>query len=936
MYHKRTHSGSSITGLTLLLMFLLAMSTPMRAQLRSEGPMPEDLKQNVQELYDAYKQRAKEYTGSRVRDRQQLMEASYHINKMLANGHIIYGDPLSNLVSRIADTLLVDYPELRSELRFYTVTSSDVNAFTTPQGMVFINTGLIAQVENEAQLAFIISHEIIHYYRDHGMEELVGKKDKKTSGDLDDEAERNGDFLRRHSRSREMESEADSLGIALFYLNSPYSKDVCDGVFDVLQYGELPFDEIPFDTNWFNTQYFKLNGCWLDTIAEITSRDNYDDSRSTHPNLLTRRQRTSATLDGYYGGDNFVMTSKDEFERLRHLARIECIRQDLLQGNYPRALYNSWVLLKTTPDDATLHRYIVQALYGAATFKNNDKQNDVLPDYKKIQGESQQVYYALRQMTKNQASVIALHKAWEMHMRYPNNAAYEAISADLMEQLRLNGGMSLPDFLSEPPRAESDSATVAAAAEKEKTENKSQSKYDRIKQKRQSQTERKPIAYSLTDLMMTDPTLRPMLREHLGGTAKDEADAIAEAKKDTSAIILFNPCYWIVKDKKDELQIASSMSHEESLRDRLIRMGSTFGHRTIDLSDEGMHEMTNSDQYNDFLTICEWMNEFWLTKGEFNLERTMQPTMDELLYRYGARNINITAVLNAEGLNPDANLGFAIILPFTPLIVAAAFSGTEQTTMVSMIVDARKGKVLTRQSYSYNVADHSDFVDAMLYDTYAQGLRTGKKEPVGNFGHRFALAGGLCLSPSGYQTISAINKYVAFTPWASIEFAIKRDKSLTASIRYHKGYEDVTRTEYVDIATPTGWGGYTYTSEERKVPSSRNMLIAGLGMRTYPRSDFAPLGFYYNYGLHFVHFSTLDGSKSDKGNNTFGIHLGVGRNYTFFRRLLLNWQIDYGYTYGLSKTIDLDYSDNKYYAHYSDAIMANLITIKLGLGFIPF
>ena len=220
---------------TLLLFAALAAVQLVCAQaLRSRGPVPADLKMSVQQLYDTDVQRAEQYAGRRVRDRQQLLEASYRINKMLAGGHIVYGDSISLLAARIADTLLKDYPQLRSELRFYTVTSPVVNAFTTPQGMIFINAGLVAQLENEAQLAFIIAHEIIHYYRAHGMETLVGDKkkkaDKKKKGDkdpdLDDEAEQAGDFMRLHARSREMENEADSLGIALFYLGSPLTPPI--------------------------------------------------------------------------------------------------------------------------------------------------------------------------------------------------------------------------------------------------------------------------------------------------------------------------------------------------------------------------------------------------------------------------------------------------------------------------------------------------------------------------------------------------------------------------------------------------------------------------------------------------------------------------------------------------------------------------------------
>ena len=92
---------------TLLLLAAVAAVQLVCAQtLRSRGPVPADLKMSVQQLYDTDVQRAEQYAGRRVRDRQQLLEASYRINKMLAGGHIVYGDSISLLASRIADTLL--------------------------------------------------------------------------------------------------------------------------------------------------------------------------------------------------------------------------------------------------------------------------------------------------------------------------------------------------------------------------------------------------------------------------------------------------------------------------------------------------------------------------------------------------------------------------------------------------------------------------------------------------------------------------------------------------------------------------------------------------------------------------------------------------------------------------------------------------------------
>ena len=52
-------------------------------------------------------------------------------------------------------------------LRTYIVKDADVNAFTVGGGYVFFNAGMIAAMENEAQLASVAAHEIGHIDRGH-------------------------------------------------------------------------------------------------------------------------------------------------------------------------------------------------------------------------------------------------------------------------------------------------------------------------------------------------------------------------------------------------------------------------------------------------------------------------------------------------------------------------------------------------------------------------------------------------------------------------------------------------------------------------------------------------------------------------------------------------------------------------------------------------
>src|SRR4030095_14344706 len=49
----------------------------------------------------------------------------------------------------------------------HVVVDNQVNAFATPNGIVVVNSGLIDMLENEAQLAAVMGHEIAHATHEH-------------------------------------------------------------------------------------------------------------------------------------------------------------------------------------------------------------------------------------------------------------------------------------------------------------------------------------------------------------------------------------------------------------------------------------------------------------------------------------------------------------------------------------------------------------------------------------------------------------------------------------------------------------------------------------------------------------------------------------------------------------------------------------------------
>ena len=113
------------------------------------------------------------------------------------------------------------------ELRIYLMHDASLNAAMLPSGLMIVNTGLLARVRNEAQLAAVLGHEAGHYCRRHSLDLHRDTRRKSVlaaaSALHSYEIGNNGAWslinqaiMMSSSRfSRDLESEADAYGLML-------------------------------------------------------------------------------------------------------------------------------------------------------------------------------------------------------------------------------------------------------------------------------------------------------------------------------------------------------------------------------------------------------------------------------------------------------------------------------------------------------------------------------------------------------------------------------------------------------------------------------------------------------------------------------------------------------------------------------------------------
>ncbi len=98
--------------------------------------------------------------GITIKEEEEL---SKEVLKILENRYEIIRDPLiTEYVNTVGQNILSTIPALPFVYHFYVIKQHVYNAFATPAGHIFINSGLLEALDREEELAGILAHEIAH------------------------------------------------------------------------------------------------------------------------------------------------------------------------------------------------------------------------------------------------------------------------------------------------------------------------------------------------------------------------------------------------------------------------------------------------------------------------------------------------------------------------------------------------------------------------------------------------------------------------------------------------------------------------------------------------------------------------------------------------------------------------------------------------------
>jgi hypothetical protein len=428
--------------------------TPME----SMGIIPQEfitpIKNRVQEATQTIDDDKSDKRITRRDKKDFLLESNNEVDLYLKSGHVVFNTEVNEYINRIAKRILPGDGSA-NHIRFYLIKYDYSNAFTFNEGVIFVNVGLIARCNNEAEIAFVLGHEYAHYVKKHSINyNTEVKKAQRGEGSyrkktLDDKKS----LMSRYSKASE--TEADLYGYDLLRKTKYNHYATITSLRSLKFANAIPvlcgFDKTVIEkgTVRIPKTYLYENRKDLSAIKLKMADDDEEeeDENSTHPSV---EERIKAVLNEFNSNDTAgkveYLESTETFETARTICRFEVCRIYLQHNNLDNAFCLTSCLLETYPDNAYLNRVMTTVLYRFAKYANDKKLKDYVARVEKVSGEMKPGNYMLRKLEPEELNLIALRYAWYTHKRFPGSPDISEITNQMFKMYTENYRYTLNMF----------------------------------------------------------------------------------------------------------------------------------------------------------------------------------------------------------------------------------------------------------------------------------------------------------------------------------------------------------------------------------------------------------------------------------------------------------------------------------------------------------
>ena len=395
-------------------------------------------------IRDAYQFTEKQVEASTVLDKEEARayysQMNYLVGEIFHNGQVYIENELTNYLDSVVSRLLNGEPRLREQLRIYLSRYSQSNALCFADGTIFINAGLLATLESEAELAFVIAHEIGHFAEQHNL------KDYKRARNI---IKNQTSYNRQEDRflqlrfSRESELDADGWAVQLM-AGAGYEPGAAITALEKLKSGGQK-DSLNL-LKVFEVHDFKVDTAWLRSLALSTARGSIDEETDialasgrmddlfeTHPDI-DKRIEAMKIISANVKVKQTAGNAGSNYARIRKLSRFERVENTFLEQDYLNSVIHALHLLKDYPGNSYLQVAVTRSLYWLSYYKElGENYLKVNSDGKQNPKDVYKLYALVNEMPLKESKKLSFGWAknnYELNKNSEGNLFYMALCTE--------------------------------------------------------------------------------------------------------------------------------------------------------------------------------------------------------------------------------------------------------------------------------------------------------------------------------------------------------------------------------------------------------------------------------------------------------------------------------------------------------------------------
>lgn len=362
---------------TLFLFFILAQHCAIFAQLKPVYQFWQDDSLLKKKYYEQAMEHQNNLISSLNKENKDDYKEIYKdrfktVGKLLQSSRIVTAPEAHPYLQSILKKIVDANPVLQP-LPVRMVFSRDwwPNAYSMGEGTLVVNAGLMVFLDNEAELVFVLCHELAHFYLDHGNQAIKKYVEWKNSEEFKKEVKRleKEEFrvnqqiaaftrkmafnTRQHSRDKETEADRQAF---IFMKRTGYDCHgissclrLLDKVDDSLLFKPLNLEQAfnfagyPFKKKWIQKESV-LFGDLKDDDSPLSKKER--DSLKTHPDCEKRIAMLKDSVEQAGSGKDFLV-NESVFYQLKKEFIAEMTEQEFRNKDLGRNLYYNLVLLQS-------------------------------------------------------------------------------------------------------------------------------------------------------------------------------------------------------------------------------------------------------------------------------------------------------------------------------------------------------------------------------------------------------------------------------------------------------------------------------------------------------------------------------------------------------------------------------------------------------------